>query len=110
MRKLEQPGRVVYLRSAAVTIESEELTVIEDGILLLIQAPMHFDGMDSSPRSVLIGLHRVRADHGVPHCALTSLKERVVHLSCERNGQFLCKIKKLLHESESRNDICGAQV
>lgn len=78
MRKLEQPGRVVYLRSAVVTIEGQDLSFKEDGIFLVIR--------NRSAGSILVGLHRIRVDQHDAEPAisdsrsvLNALKQRVVH-------------------------------
>lgn len=109
MRKLEQPGRVVYLRSAVITLEGEEQTFTEDGIFLVVR--------DRSSGSILVGLHRIRVDRQdtepttpEPGSALNALKQRVVHWSCERNREFLSNMSKLLHERQQEIDISSAQV
>lgn len=106
MRKIRLDDRVVYVRSALLSIPSKGLTFVEDSMFIVLSKSPDSD-TTAEPRSLVFSLHRVHAaSHdlstfsGSDH-ASDRIKETIIHLSGRRIERHLRKFKALLSEETS---------
>lgn len=117
MRRAEQAGRIVYVRTSLGNFPSENLSFVEDSILIICPPPLRQDKHNSSEStaagSVLVHWHGVRAQHqDVPTLpgqdrALDSLMERVINKSSDR---IECHMRKLRRKLQEEDDVVVCKV
>lgn len=115
MRRAEQAGRIVYVRTSLGNFPSENLSFVEDSILIICPPPRQDQHSTDSDTvgSVLVHWHGVRAQHqDVPTLpgqdrALDSLMERVINKSSDR---IECHMRKLRRKLQEEDDIVVCKV
>lgn len=114
MRRAEQAGRIVYVRTSLGHFPSENLSFVEDSITIICPAPHQGTrSTESTVRSVLLHYYGVRAQHqdvfSLPgqDRALDSLMERVINKSSDR---IECHMRKLVKKLQAEDDVVVCKV